>query len=141
MGEGGKLISDTDYICDRYIIGGYLVTIEFEKAFDSLDHKFILAVKKKISFGKNSISWVEILLNNQESCVINGGNTARYFHLQRGACQTDRILAYVLILCLEILFILIKNDSNILNPIQDERRPKSYPPNHFFPCNFCKRSI
>ena len=38
MGEGGKLISDTDYICDRYIIGGYLVTIEFEKAFDSLDH-------------------------------------------------------------------------------------------------------
>ena len=47
MGEGGKLISDTDYICDRYIIGGYLVTIEFEKAFDSLDHKFILAVKKK----------------------------------------------------------------------------------------------
>ena len=50
MGEGGKLISDTDDICDRYIMGGYLVTIEIEKAFDSLDHKFILAVKKKNNF-------------------------------------------------------------------------------------------
>ena len=50
MGEGGKLISDTDDICDRYIIGAYLVTIEIEKAFDSLDHKFILAVKKKNYF-------------------------------------------------------------------------------------------
>ena len=52
MGEGGKLISDTDDICDRYIIGGYLVTIEIEKAFDSLDHKFILAVKKKLVLAK-----------------------------------------------------------------------------------------
>ena len=35
-------------MCDRNNIGGYLVTIDIEKAFDSLDHKFILAVLKKI---------------------------------------------------------------------------------------------
>ena len=52
MGEGGKLISDTDDICDRCIIGGYLVTIEIKKGFDSLDHKFILAVKKNYFWQK-----------------------------------------------------------------------------------------
>ena len=100
-------------ICDRNTIGGFLVTIDTEKVFDSLDHKFILAVSKKIGFGKNFVSWVEPLLNNQESCVINGCITTRYFPLQRGTRQGNPVSAYVFILCLEILFILIKNDPNI----------------------------
>ena len=81
--------------------------------FDSLDHEFILAVLKKSGFGKNFVSCVETLLNNQEPCVINGGITTRYFPLQRGARQGDPMSAYVFVLCLEILFILIKNDPNI----------------------------
>ena len=44
IGEGGRLISDIVNICDRNNIGGLLVTIDIEKAFDSLDHKFIFAV-------------------------------------------------------------------------------------------------
>ena len=49
----GRLISDIVDICDRNNIGGCLVTIDIEKAFDSLDHKFILAVfKKKLVFVK-----------------------------------------------------------------------------------------
>ena len=80
--EGGRLISDIVNICDRNNIGGYLVTVDIEKVFDSLDHKFILVILKKIGFGKNFVSWVEALLNNQESCVINRGITTRYFPLQ-----------------------------------------------------------
>ena len=113
IGEGGRLISDIVNICDRNKIGGFLVTIDIEKAFDSLDHKFILAVLKKPGFGKNFVSWVEALLNNQESCVTNGWITTQYFPLQRGACQGDPISANLFVLCLEILFILIKNDPNI----------------------------
>ena len=81
--------------------------------FDSLDHEFILAVLKKSGFGKNFVSCVETLLNNQEPCVINAGITTRYFPLQRGARQGDPMSAYVFVLCLEILFILIKNDPNV----------------------------
>ena len=32
---------------------GFLVTMDVEKAFDSLDHKFLVSVLKKIGFGKN----------------------------------------------------------------------------------------
>ena len=56
IGEGGRLISGIVNICDSNNIGGSLVTIDFEKAFDSLDHKFILAVLKKSDFGKNFVS-------------------------------------------------------------------------------------
>ena len=46
--------------------------MDIEKAFYSLDHKFILVVLKKFVFGKSFVSWFEVLLNNQESCVISG---------------------------------------------------------------------
>ena len=64
IGEGGRLISDIVDIWERNNIGGYLVTVDIAKAFDSLDHKFILAVLKQLGFGKNFVSWVEVLLNN-----------------------------------------------------------------------------
>ena len=58
---------------------GFLVTMDVEKALDSLDHKFLISVLKKIGFSQNFISWVEIILKNQESCVINDGTTTKYF--------------------------------------------------------------
>ena len=48
IGEGGRLISDIVDACDRNNIGGYLVTTDIGKAFDSLDHKLILTVLKKL---------------------------------------------------------------------------------------------
>ena len=51
---------------------GFLVTVDVEKAFDSLDHKFLIVVLKKFEFGQNFILWIELILKNQESCVING---------------------------------------------------------------------
>ena len=53
---------------------GYLLTIDIEKVFDSVDHYFLLATLEKYGFKKNVLRWIETLLNNQESCIINGGN-------------------------------------------------------------------
>ena len=87
--------------------------MDVEKAFDSLDHKFLISVLKKFGFGQNFISWIEIILKNQESCVINGGTITKYFKLNRGACQGDPISAYLFILVFEILFLLIKENPHI----------------------------
>ena len=51
----------------------------------------------------------KIFLNKQESCVINGGITAKYSKLEKGAGQGESLSAYFFILFLEILFMLIKN--------------------------------
>ena len=87
--------------------------MDIEKAFDSLDHNFLTSTLEKYGFGQNFILWVKISLNDQESRVINGGKTANYFMLGRGARQSDPILAFLFILALEILFLLIKTKPEI----------------------------
>ena len=80
-------------------ISGYLLAIDFEKAFDSLNHKISHCGP--------------ILLTNQESCVINGGHIKTYFRLERGARQGDSISPYLFVLALELFFISIKSNKNI----------------------------
>ena len=72
-----------------------------------------MSVLNKFGFGQNFIWWVEIILKNQESCVINGRTTTKYFKLNRGACQGDPISADLFILALESLFLLIKENPRI----------------------------
>ena len=113
ISESGRLISDVIEMCDILDISCYLVTMDIEKAFDSLDHDFLLFVLKKFGFGEHFIHWIKVLLNKQQSCIINGGFTIQYFNLEKGADQGDPISAYLFILALEVLFELIKNNDGI----------------------------
>ena len=113
ISESGRLISDIIEVCEKQNIGGYLVTMDIEKAFDSLDHDFLVHVLNKFGFGSNFISWIKLLLNSQQSCVINGGITTPYFNLEKGARQGDPVSAYLFILALEVLFVFIKSNENI----------------------------
>ena len=113
IGESTRLISDILEITDSQSIGGYMLTADIEKAFDSMDHQFLFAVLNKLGFGNYFIEWIQVLLNRNESCVINGGTTSKYFELQRGARQGDPIAAYLFIICLEIFFIMVRSNQEI----------------------------
>ena len=105
ISESRRLISDLLDVTEKFKTKGYLVTIDIEKAFDSLGHSFLLTTLEKFGFGTNFIDWIKIFLNEQESCVINGGVTTQYFKLEKGARKG--------ILCLEILFTIVKNNEDI----------------------------
>ena len=79
--------------------------MDIEKSFDCLDDNFLISALRKYGF-KNFISWVKILLRNQESYFLNGDTTTKYFLLGRGALQGDPISAYLFISAWEILFFL-----------------------------------
>ena len=113
IGEGRRLISDILEMGESLNLKGYIVTVDIEKALDSLSHSFLVAYLKKYRYGNDFIKWVEMLLECQESCVINGGSATKYFKLQKGARQGDPISASLFILCLEIVFILIKANKRV----------------------------
>ena len=113
IGESGRLISDIIEITEIRNTEGFLVTMDIEKAFDSLDHNFLISTLEKYGFDQHFILLVKILLNDQESHVMNGGKTIKYFMLGKGSRQGDPISAFLFILALEILFLLIKKKPGI----------------------------
>ena len=100
-------------ISDTLKLEGLLATIDVQKAFDSVNHSFLISTLERYGFGNGFLKWVKILLKNQESRIIKGGNTTKYFKLEKVTRQGDPISAYLFILVLEIVFLSIKENKKI----------------------------
>ena len=107
------MISDILEISNTLALEGFLVTVDIEKAFDSVSHWFLLQILRKFGLGIDFVSWIKTILKNQESCVINGRKTTKYFKLERGARQGDPVPAYLVILVLKIFFLFVKNNPKV----------------------------
>ena len=101
--------------CDWYQFGekssnqfSFLITVDTKKAFDSINHCFLTKLQKNFGFEKDFIKWIKILLQNQESYIVNRGTTTNYFKLEKDARQGDPISAYLFIIVLEIVFLFTK---------------------------------
>ena len=98
---------------DKNNIEAILFSADFEKAFISIDHTFILAVLKSYGFGPDFIQWVKTFRNNAKNCVMNGGKSTGYFPLQRRTRQGDPLSASSFILGSEVMLIQIQKDVSI----------------------------
>ena len=73
ISECGRLFSDILQVTDFLNLIVLVVTVDIQKAFNSVNHLFLITALKKIGFGETLIKWIQILLRNQEPCIINGG--------------------------------------------------------------------
>ena len=92
---------------------GLLLNIDFEKAFDSVDWKFMFKVLKAFGFTKDICRWIETFSTNIKSTVIVNGQPSKWFPICRGCRQGDRISRYLFILYVEILGIIIRENKHI----------------------------
>ena len=77
--KSGKLIPYIMDVSEHLSIEDFLLTIDIQKVFDFVNHSFLLVVLKAFDFGKDLLHWIEMLITNQNSCVLNGGTTTKYF--------------------------------------------------------------
>ena len=75
---------------------GFLVTVDIEKAFDSVNHCFLIQILWKFGFGIDFVSWIKMILKNHGSCIINGGKTTKYFKLERALNKEIQFQKYFL---------------------------------------------
>ena len=68
ISEGGRLISDVLEICDKLQIKSFLMTVDIEKAFDSINHCLLIKVLDKYGFEKDFIKSKP----NKSKCEIAG---------------------------------------------------------------------
>ena len=70
------------------------MTLDIEKDFDSVNHLFLITKLEKCGFKEDLMKWIQILVQNHKSQVINGETTTNYFKLEGGTRQSDPFLAY-----------------------------------------------
>ena len=71
ISEGGQIISDILEVINIFKIKGFLLTVDIEKAFDSVNPLFIFHVLGKFGFGKNFIKWIQINSFNKSRILFN----------------------------------------------------------------------
>ena len=113
IGEVVRTTYDIMHFAKENNIPGLLLTVDFEKAFDSIDFGFITACLKLYNFSDELIRWVEILLKNFRAVINHCGNISPGFDIGRGCRQGDPIASILFILSIEILAHKLRSDRKI----------------------------
>ena len=114
IGEAVRTISDILAYTNDNNRPGILLSIDFEKAFDSVSWNYINRSLKLYNFVTSFQTWIKtIYANDISSCVINNGHSSGYFNVSKGVRQGDPISALLFVLGVEILASAIRADSNI----------------------------
>lgn len=113
IGENIRLLYDILFESKQHNIPGLILSVDFEKAFDTVSWKFILKTFDYFNFGESIKKWICLFQNGAETSIVQNGFISDFFYLKRGCRQGDPISPYLFLLCAEILGKMIRQDRDI----------------------------
>ena len=90
-----------------------ILFLDQEKAFDRVDHHFLLKTLKHLNFGDNFISWIGIILKDISSQIKINGFMSDDILIARGVRQGDPLSALLYVIIAEVLGNLIRSNKDI----------------------------
>lgn len=109
-----QLVRDLLDMIDKTHETGILVTLDQEKAFDRVDHVFLMRTLAKFGFGPTFCQWVSLLYNNVFSRIIVNGNLSDPVFLGRGVRQGCPLSPLLYVLVSEVLSTQVRNCPEII---------------------------
>ena len=110
IGFNIRLIQDVIDYCENNEHDGTILFLDFQKAFDTVNHDFLKNVLIMYNFGNSFIKWVDILYQNAEACVTNNGWTSKPLKINKGIRQGCPLSALLFLLVVEVLACNIRED-------------------------------
>ena len=86
---------------------------DFEKAYDSLDVDFMLAVCEKFGLGRGFVDWVRVFYRDAQTAVLVNGYRSSPYRLTYGARQGDPLSPLLFDLVMETLALLVRSSAEL----------------------------
>jgi len=91
----------------------YLVTLDAQKAFDSVDHNYLLKILEIYGFPSTYINWVKLLYKDLQATVLVNGYTSEWFRIEQSVKQGDALSCALFLLAIEPLISSIRHNKDI----------------------------
>ena len=104
-----RTIDDVINYLNRTRQAGYILAVDFRKAFDSISKDFLSHVLRAFRFDEDFQKWVSVLTKGTASCINHGGWVSEPFEVLCGIRQGCPFSPVAFVLAVELLAIKIRN--------------------------------